>query len=183
MIKITSAKLPKSTALHENEWLDLRIIKDPDNGVDGYVYSHESRCDGKIISLLPYRKISKGHEFLLRRELTPCWGMQYNISSITGGFENNLGIKDTAVHELCEEGGYEIQASELIDLGTCFGTKSSDTVYHLFSADLSGKDRGKAEGDGSRLEDEAECFWSDSVKHAVDPLVAIMFVRLNLGEK
>lgn len=33
-----------SETLHGNEWLSLRVVRKPSAGVNGYVYSHESRC-------------------------------------------------------------------------------------------------------------------------------------------
>jgi hypothetical protein len=165
--------------LCDNEWLSLKEMKDPDNGVNGYVYSHETRCKGHIISILPYRQAVGGVEFLLRSEVTPCWGMEECVSSITGGLEEN--VEDTVLMELKEEGGYSVSKKDLINLGTCFGTKSSDTVYHLFSVDLTDREMGDASGDGSELEAKAHCFWANRdelVTRGVDPILYISLARL-----
>ena len=101
-----------------------------------------------------------------------------------------------------EESGYEIKVNDLISLGTCFGTKSTDTIYHLFSVDLTGKvqlgtqkdindmkdelmnnvtkntNKIYGKGDGSKLEEKAYCFWTDKIDDAVDPLVFILYYRL-----
>jgi len=53
--------------LCENDWVSLLDL-------NGYVYSHETRCNGVIVAILPYRRTEKGRlQFLLRREITPCW--------------------------------------------------------------------------------------------------------------
>jgi 8-oxo-dGTP pyrophosphatase MutT (NUDIX family) len=160
----------KIETLKDNKWLSLKNMVDPGNGVNGYVFSHETRCDGKIVSILPYRKVGDKIEFCLRKEVTPCWSMEQQISSITGGVENNDPVT-TAIHEIEEEAGYKVTKNELVSLGTCFGTKSSDTVYHLFTVDLTDKEKGIASGDGSELEAKAECYWDKTVEKAVDPFV------------
>ena len=178
--------------LHDNQWLSLCEMKDPEHDVDGYVFSHETRCGGHIVSILPYRLEGGRREVLLREEVTPCWSVDKKIlSSITGGVDLGDGPTETAVRELREEAGYEITSQELRPLGTTFGVKSSDTVYHLFAVDLTWKKRKPASGDGSALEAKASCIWTRNVSDAVDPLVAAAFIRLasrygylglNLGE-
>lgn len=159
-------------------WLSLRVMRDPAAGVDGYVYSHEDRCDGSIVAVLPYRIEAGRPEVLLRREVTPAWSMYPAISAITGGVEKDDTPLSCVIRELEEEAGYEVGPNEVRSLGTCRGTKSTDTTYHLFTADLSFKRRAEARGDGSRLEALAECFWSNAPTSAVDPMVAACFVRL-----
>jgi len=167
----------KIETLCENPWLELKKVVDPENGVNGYVFSHEKRCDGKIISVLPYRIADGGIQYLLRQEVTPCWGMESVVSSITGGYEGG-DILDDVVKEMKEEAGYTITKDEVIQLGTCFGAKSSDTVYSLYSVDLTGKDQGQAKGDGSELEAKAHCFWAPDISKARDPFVYVSFFRI-----
>lgn len=164
--------------LHENKWLSLKEMKDPENGVHGYVYSHETRCNGEIVAILPYKRRLGQLHWLLRKEITPCWEMAPVISSITGGVDIARAVRETAQHELLEEAGYAIGLDRLVALGTCYGTKSSDTTYHLYTADLSNVKRGKAVGDGSELEAMAHCFWSGSIDDARDPFVYIMYYRI-----
>lgn len=165
--------------LHSTEFLELRVIKKPADGIDGYVYSHEKRCDGKIIVTLPFRTVGSKTEYLLRNEVTPCWGLKSEISSITGGFEPEKGIEGTAVLEIEEEAGYEVAEKDLINLGTVRGTKSSDTVYHLFAVDLTDvKKTTEAKGDGSVLESKASCEWSESLNECQDPFAYVAYVRL-----
>lgn len=174
----------KTEVLCENEWVSLRKLTDVDNHIHGYVYSHETRCKGKIIAILPFRFIGDGDarklEVLLRREVTPCWDRLRQItSSITGGFENSETY--TAIHELWEEAGYKIAEADLIPLGYSFASKSSDTKYTLYSVDLSDVEKtGGAEGDGSELEKLAECYWADedTIINTWDPQVSVMFLRL-----
>jgi len=174
-----------------NDWLSLCKMTDPERGVDGYVFSHETRCDGNIVSILPFRLEGGRREVLLREEVTPCWSDKAVIGSITGGVDAGDGPLETAVRELAEEAGYEVTPREMLPLGTTFGVKSSDTTYHLFAVDLTWKKKGVARGDGSALESQARCVWTRDVSRAVDPLVAASFIRLagrygylglNLGE-
>lgn len=164
--------------LKDNDWVSLKIMKYPEKGVHGYVFSHETRCNGKIVSILPYRIKNSKTEYLLRKEVTPCWDVNKQvISSITGGVEKD-DPHTTALHEILEEAGYEVTKKQLITLGTSFGVKSSDTVYYYFSVDLTDMKREVAKGDGSELETQAECVWSKDIDGAVDPLLYTAYYLL-----
>ena len=170
--------------LHEDEWISLRKIRWPEKSIYGYTYSHETRCNGQIISILPFKIEASGMMILLRSEVTPCWDTEKPIiSSITGGVEkDHVGPNVTASHELWEEAGYKASPEEFISLGTCRGTKSCDTIYHLFSIDLTDIPRkGEGSGDGSELETLAHCFWAKPTKiiKIEDPIAHVCFTRLN----
>ena len=169
--------------LYQDKWLSLKAVENEDEWGEGsgsYTFAHETRCNGEIVAVLPYRVERDGSlTFLLRSEIVPCWGYDPCIVSITGGVEGNAPAF-TAVHELEEEAGLKVKVEELIPLGACRGTKSVDTVYHLFAVDATGKERGPADGDGSVFEKMAHCFWSKNVHDAVDPLVFTMVYRLML---
>lgn len=173
---------PKIKKLFSNDFISICEIIAPAKGINGYSYLHESRCNGKIISILPYRKINDKIQYLLRKEITPCWGLNPLFSSITGGDEGN--IPQSAIRELKEEAGYTIDETELIDLGTCFGTKSTDTIYYLFSCDLTKKTKEIASGDGSYLEKIATVKWVlfDTILIVKDPLVSTICLRLKSKE-
>ena len=165
--------------LYANEWVSLKIVRKPDAGVNGYVYSHETRCGGRIVAVLPCRDAPGGREYLVKSEVTPCWGFDQVLSAITGGYEGG-DIEDDAVREMLEETGYVITRDELIPLGESFASKSADTVYSLFSVDLTGREAGEAAGDGTRLEAESAAVWVDAVTLATlrDPQLAVMYMRL-----
>jgi 8-oxo-dGTP pyrophosphatase MutT (NUDIX family) len=177
----------KVETLCDNEWLSLKKMVDPDNGINGCVYSHEERCNGNIIAILPFRTIDvKEHnvselEFLVRREVCPCWDRLRQITcSITGGLEKGQTPIQCALNELWEEAGYKVEEKDMIFVGNCFASKSSDTKYHLYIVNLTDKEKeGKAEGDGSSLEAKAECYWSDlsNIQDIWDPIVSTMFAR------
>jgi len=166
--------------LYQNDWLSLRIVREPAVGVNGYVYSHESRCQGRIVAVLPFRDVPGGREYLLKSEMTPCWSFDQVVSSITGGYEGG-DVEDDAVREMLEETGYAIKRDELIPLGESYASKSSDTVYSLFSVDLTGREQGEAIGDGTRLESESLALWlsADALASIWDPQVSVMYVRLS----
>lgn len=166
--------------LYTNKWLSLMEVKAPTRGITGYIYSHETRCKGEIVALLPYRIVSNGvYEYLLKNEMTPCWSFDKTLSAITGGWEGG-DIRADAVKELLEETGYEIQKTDLINLGASHASKSSDTVYSLFSVNLTGKTAGVPQGDGSRIESESEAVWvkPNKLLEILDPQVSVMYLRL-----
>lgn len=171
----------KIKILHKTDWVSLRRIIDDDEAVSGYDYLHEDRCNGKTVAILPYRYPSPHQkaEYLLRKELTPCWSInEQMVSSITGGVDKGNTVRETAVIELAEEAGYEIENRQLEYLGECRGTKSSDTTYYLFTVDLTGMEKTlDGSGDGSKNEARAECYWTREIDDAVDPLVYVMYYR------
>lgn len=168
--------------LHHNAWLSLWSAAKPEAGVDGYIFSHETSCDGRIVAILPFREVILGGdalEFLVKNEMTPCWGFHKELSSITGCYEGE-DIAEDAIREMLEETGYVIHKDELLDLGESFASKSSDTIYQLYSVNLTGKVPGEAIGDGSRIESESEAVWVsyDKLFTLKDPQIHVMFLRL-----
>lgn len=101
--------MTKTKTLFPNPWLSLMQIEDVDKGVSGYVYAHETRSDGKIVLVLPFREKNEnafgGIEVLFRKEVTPSWDMNPKLSGITGGVEDEDPAED-ALRELEEEAGY-----------------------------------------------------------------------------
>jgi 8-oxo-dGTP pyrophosphatase MutT (NUDIX family) len=153
------------------------MVRKPDEDVHGYVYSHETRCRGRIVAVLPYRDTPGGREYLVKSEMTPCWGFDRVRSAVTGGWEGG-DIADDAVHEMLEETGYAITCGELIPLGESWASKSSDTVYTLFSVDLTGREAGEALGDGIEQPNIAEWITAAELTAVMDPQVHVMFRRL-----
>ncbi len=162
----------------ETPWVSLRVIRQTDRGVYGYVYSHETRCHGVIIAVLPYRDTPDGRQWLVTNSITPCWSMDPIPSAVTGGWEGG-SFRDDAVRELREETGYTVTTDDLVDLGESYASKSADNVYVLFTVDLTGREQGHIVGDGSRLEAEATTIWLTSTELVTvpDPQTALMFIR------
>lgn len=165
--------------LFETEWVSLWRMKDPERGVGGYVYSHETRSDGRIVAVLPYRFHGPAREYLLRVEVTPCWSMEAVPSAVTGGVDGRETASVAVLRELREETGYDVSVEHLESLGECRGTKSTDTTYYLYAVDVTGMEQGELEGDGSPLEDEATVQWSREPFRCGDPIVSVMYARLS----
>jgi 8-oxo-dGTP pyrophosphatase MutT (NUDIX family) len=173
--------MSKTKTLFPNPWLSLMQIEDPDQGVSGYVYAHETRCDGKVVLVLPFRSKDEnqfgGIEVLFRREVTPAWDMSPTLSGITGGVEDEDPAED-ALRELEEEAGYTVSREDLIFLGTTYASKAMDTVYHLYAANVEGKSQQMASGDGSRLESEGSVEWHDNAMGVEDAVASCAYFRL-----
>jgi ADP-ribose pyrophosphatase len=69
-------------------------------------------------------------------------------------------LEERAVKEIEEESGYKVKKEDLESLGTCYGAKSIDTVFHLFAVDVADKEPEEPEGDGSDLEDKSKFEWT-----------------------
>jgi 8-oxo-dGTP pyrophosphatase MutT (NUDIX family) len=165
--------------LYANPWLSLRAIEGNASPAGGsYVYSQETRCRGRIVAVLPFRRDrdpAVQTQFLLREEITPCWSLEPVLGAVTGGWEGG-DIADDAVRELHEETGYVVDKDQLIELGTSYASKSSDTVYSLFAVDLSGLEPQE------QLDDFGRGVWAncDELSEVRDPQVSVMYTRLLL---
>jgi len=165
--------------LHDNKWIQLLETD------DGYVYSHEKRCGGEIIAVLPFKLVKTltgdVFKYLARMEATPCHeGDKLKFTSITGGVEE-CGIKASVIMELREEAGVIATEDELIELGFIYPSKSQDTKVYLFAMDITGKKVGEAVGDGSKHEESAYVEWSSDSKMLVnctDSFNIAIFARL-----
>lgn len=97
-------------------------------------------------------------------------------SALTGSYEGGDPRK-TAVMELKEEAGFDAVIDELIPLGTCFGSKSSDTIYYLYAIDVSFKKQGPALGDGSKMDAEGSIVFKQDPK-SDDAQLGLTYLRL-----
>lgn len=160
--------------LHENDWLSLMQMQ---TSSGPYVYSHETRCNGNIIAVLLYKKFGRdGWQYGVRKETTPCWSDKPVLSSLTGGVDFGDTPVQAALKEIKEEAGYDCEEKDLQLLGTCRGTKSCDTVYHLYALDVAGLKRGEITG-----EDTGEIVWiyDHKDKNSVQcPIFYTMYSRL-----
>lgn len=118
---------------------DIISVRETNKDDMKYIYTHEEISDGNRIVILPFRKKLIGYEFLLRRELIPCWDSHSDICSISSKLIN-CNPEQTAIDEVKDEAGYEVNLLDLIPLGVVSASKSSDTTYYLYSVDLSAID-------------------------------------------
>lgn len=162
--------------LYENEWISLKSKTFP-NTKHEYIYSHETRCNGHIVVVLPFKIINNKVQYLLRHELNPAWGDERIYASVTGGIDTLYPEKD-AIKELQEETGFQATVDELINLGQCQGTKSTDTIYHLFAVNLTDRRPIKPSGDGSVGEATNINVWVSDIGISKDPHVYVAFYRL-----
>jgi 8-oxo-dGTP pyrophosphatase MutT (NUDIX family) len=117
----------------------------------------------KSVLLLPYildsnNKIDK---ILLLNEPYLTRTYQNNIiAPITGTIENGETLVQTIVRELWEEGGIELKPDDIptrIDnLGYIYTNKWSNEKYYCFGINITGLERSKPKGDGSKKEKNIE---------------------------
>ncbi|WP_430885842.1 hypothetical protein [Fusibacter sp. JL216-2] len=151
-------------------------IMEADKHGKAYIYSHDTYSNGRRVLILPYRKHIGGHEFLLRREIIPCWDEAADTCAVSTRVKNN-DVEQTIIDELEELTGYDIKAKELIHLGLCMGSKTTDTVYELYTVNLS--DRGSEELP-YHIENGEHSFWGkdDDVLKSIDAHLITCFTRL-----
>lgn len=148
----------ESKSLFQTDWLELRELPDL-----GYVYSHEVRCRGKLVSILPYKITGRGLEILIRQEFIPPHfdDKELEPTTITGGLMKEKSIDQTIIEELREESGYIISQDQLVYLSMGFPSKSSDTEVYFYTCDLTNVDQTEEAntGEGGELEKLAHNEW------------------------
>ena len=169
-----------------NRWLSLKKL----TGVTGdYVYSHEERCKGHIVAVLPYIPDAANADTVIiaRKEFTPPWGDGLHLSSITGGVdENELDNPILAAsRELFEETGMKVPVGDFISLDVIHGTKSTDTIYHLFAVDVTSalkdfKETSGEEGDENEKRAHNCQIKAESANNDIeDPILYALIHRFN----
>jgi Fe2+ or Zn2+ uptake regulation protein len=167
-ISLNENKELEEETLYENEWLSLKRKGQ-------YVYSHETRCNGKIVAVILYKRLGRdAWEYGVRKEITPAWSDEPMLSSLTGGVDDGDTPIQAIIKEIKEEAGYTCEEKDLKALGTCRGTKSCDTVYHLYALDVDNFKKGKETG-----EDEGDIIWISDYKDIRRVQCPIFYTMLN----
>lgn len=158
--------------LYDNKWLSLKRKQTP---TGPYIYSHETRCNGNIVAVILYKRMGRdAWEYGVRKEITPAWSDAPVLSSLTGGVDEGDTPIQAAIKEIKEEAGYTCEEKDLKSLGTCRGTKSCDTVYHLYALDVDGFKKGKETGD-----DPGDIVWIYDYKDIRSVQCPIFYAMLN----
>lgn len=102
-------------------------------------------------------------------------------SCITGGVDipDPLDLPREVLRELKEEAGYVGDEAKLVHLGAIRQSKIADTIVYLFAINLTGVDKVKITGDGSKMEKLGECRWitEEELIWGSDPLMPIILTR------
>lgn len=109
------------------------VLKETNTPNGPYVYA--SQLGGMMALLLPYRKKMGTPQYMLRRELVPCWDNHMDICGIAVIGEQN-DLESLLIDTLKKESGYQISARELKCLGVCATDRYSDTTCFLYAVDL-----------------------------------------------
>ncbi len=131
------------------------VLKEVSTPKGPYVYA--SQLGGMMAVLLPYRKRMGAVQYLLRRELIPCWDNHTDVCGI-----GVIGEQDTLeallIETLSQESGYQISPNELKCLGVCATDRYTDTSCFLYAVDLS---RHGASEEKLEVEEEMT-FWGEA---------------------
>ncbi len=109
------------------------VLKEAATPKGTYVYA--SQNGGMMAVLLPFRKKMGTAQYLLRRELIPCWDSHLDICGIgVMGLQSEL--EKLLVEVIKKEAGYQIAPGELKCLGVCATDRFADTTCFLYAVDL-----------------------------------------------
>jgi len=167
----------KKEILYANKWINVIKLD------DWYVCTDEVRTkNNDFVCVLPYTITNSGiKKYLLRMEHNPAHQEKGNVLSvITGQCETGVVLYH-AEQELKEEGGYTIESSRFISLGTCMPLKSSMAKMNMFAVQIFSNDiPHEAKGDGTIGENNSYPIWTDrtNVLECKDPYAQSALLRL-----
>lgn len=184
MIKLKNL-LNEDKTVFKDDWFSVKTttVKGSD---EEFTYMHEQGTKGKSIAVLLYRRKGKdAWEYGIRKEIIPAWGDKPTYCSLTGTVEAGDVLEERAIKEIEEESGYKVKEKDLESLGTCYGAKSIDTVFHLFAVDVGDLEPEEPEGDGSDLEDKSKFEWTYFNKNDYEKfqcsILSTMILRLGFN--
>jgi 8-oxo-dGTP pyrophosphatase MutT (NUDIX family) len=173
--------------LFESEWISV-IKRD-----SWYEFSHSKKSNGMGVVVLVYDFNNPSDQKLLARwEKTICHDPKFSfcnpkdynlfLTSITGQIDKrDKSPQEIVLQELLEEAGIVAALDELEELGTCYPSKGSDSLYYIYALNGSDKQLGYIKGDGSKGEEGAYVEWMSAHK-LIDnvncPMVGLAYVRL-----
>lgn len=179
--------MKEDKVLFDGEWIQ---VKQKD---DWYQYIHMTKTNGQAVVVIVYDFSNPMDQKLLGRwENTPCHDAEQSfcntlkphlyLTSITGQMDKKgKSPQEIALMELEEEAGIIGSLDDLESLGTCYPSKASDTLMHLFAYNGHNKDLGEIKGDGTRGEADAYVEWMPAhkvIENTNCPLVGLGFSRL-----
>lgn len=126
---------------------------------DGWYFFAQVPGSAGGVTILLYR-LDDAKSVLGRYEICPAHGdVTPALTAISGGIEAGETPLQTAIKETYEEAGYHLEGADFISLGACRLSTNQDTIIYLFAANVTGKPRVTAPGDGTRGEEGAYCDW------------------------
>lgn len=149
---------------------------------DGWYYFAKVPGSPGGVSILLYRTGSD-KSVLGRYEITPAHNdIIPSLTAISGGIETDEVPLQTAIKESHEEGGYLLSISDFIHLGSCMLSTNQDTRVYLFAADVTGKERVDAPGDGTRGEVGSYCDWITPIQaiQSKSAFMSALIMRLRI---
>jgi len=177
--KANREEKPPFETICEGEWVAIRTVELAKDYI--YEYSHDLKCNGRAVAVLVYRN-DQTTPIMGSFEVIPCHFDGKQLVTVTGMIDGGDDPFETAVKEVHEECGYKIEKNELFYLGIVMPLKSSDKIIHLFSVDVTNKERYERSGDGTPGEEMSHCDWVEiqDCLLSKDPLFAVMISRMNM---
>lgn len=127
--------------LYNGEW--IKVIDR-----DGYQFAEESKCPMGRVAVLAYTM--NPVQFLVFMENCPAHDKGRSEYSIAGSLDKlNESPSEAARRELFEEGGFQVESKDLIDLGVVYPSKGASEKVYLFAVDIAGLEQKKTPKDGS----------------------------------
>lgn len=137
----------------------LKIKRLKINKISGNYLQIEDNAPHKV-ALLPYKLEDHKKKILCRMEPIAARKFRKEICSFTGTGEIGETPQETAVRELFEESGFQVDTSLLEDLGIIYTSKITNSFYNCFAIDLTGIPGETPPGDGSVIEKYSRNFWA-----------------------
>jgi hypothetical protein len=166
--------MKKIIPIYGSNDITIYKISYPEKDINSFIYTHETRYEGKFVAVLPYKIIEDRIQYLLKKDMVYCWSdKQPILYPINYGFESKKfeNMEVSIRNKIFEEIGYNIDINnDIIDLGTAFNNTSSDSEYYLFAIDLTDIEKSKTVS--------STCIWVDSIEDANDTISYTLHYKL-----
>ncbi len=137
----------------------------------------------KRILILPYRRLRRETEYLIRREHVDKWDEASDICAISMPV-GNYTLEEAALHALEATSGFDGKEKDLIRLGIVMADRKTTDVIHLFAIDLSER---SGESLPAHYDESGEMtYWAkpDDLMKSIDAGLLAAFARVNfLGQQ
>lgn len=165
--------------VYQGEYLAIKERITDLNPMNPYTFLHETKCNGKLVVILPFRRNDKNElEFLIRKERVINWDPENDVTeSVTGGVEKD-DPDYTATLELKEETGYDVPFSKFIPIGATKIAKHADTDAYMYAVDLTNIVRERDYGDGSDGERRAYSYWASNIAEVESCIIYKLIYRM-----
>lgn len=139
--------------LTNNKFLNLKQVKDPDKGVNGYLFAERRGIDSVAFICWDVDK----NAFLLNDEYKPPID-EFVLGAFGGSLDKDVTPRQIVKEEVKEEAGFQVENNDIFYLGRAFVSTQMNQFCHLFLVKVDKEKEGAREPENA-IEEQAKTIW------------------------